>query len=66
MDKIKNIWHHIQDYVHRHEKAFHRTHNVTHLSYFAMVATHSAYHWAAAALLILGIISWALHIGEIE
>jgi hypothetical protein len=64
MGKIKLLWSRVQHCVHSHEKAFHRTHSVTHLSYFAMVATHSAYHWAAAALLILGIIGWVLHLGE--
>lgn len=64
--RLKASWTAVQAYVQKHEKLFHRTHNVTHLSYFTMVATHGPYHYAALALLILGIISWALHLGEVE
>lgn len=65
MEKIKQKWHAAQAWVHKHEKVFHHAHNVTHLSYFSMVATHGPYHWAAAVLLILGIVGWVLHV-EVE
>lgn len=64
--RLRAAWNSVQAYVHVHEVLFHRTHNITHLSYFTMVAAHGPYHYAALALLILGIISWALHLGEIE
>jgi hypothetical protein len=62
MEKIKAIWRAMQSFAHSHEKIFHHAHNTTHLAYFSMVAAHGPYHWAAAVLLILGILSWILHV----
>lgn len=66
MNKIKNIWHAIQNYVHQHEKVFHHVHNLTHLGYFGMVATHGPYYYPAGILLVLGFVGYVLHIGVEE
>lgn len=49
-------------YAIRNSHKFHRTHNFLHLMYFSFVAVGGPYDWAAAALLIVGVASWILHL----
>ncbi len=48
--------------IQAHATAWKHAHNATHLAYFATVASHGPYHYAALALLVLGIVFWLAHV----
>ena len=52
----------------RYAHAFHAVEHATHLTYFGLVFMHGPYHWAAGALLLLGVLAVVLRLGldEVE
>lgn len=66
MVNLKQVWQTWTAHVHHYERQWHHLNHITHLSYFGMVMTHGPYHWAAGLLLVLGILGFLLHLGEIE
>lgn len=54
----------IREHAHRHHRAYHVAHNSTHVSYLTLVATHGPYSYAAAALLVIVVLGWLLHMEE--
>lgn len=52
----------LQAYMHKHHRAWHRCHEVTHLGYFACVALHGPYQIPALGLGAMLIIGWILHL----
>lgn len=60
---LKNKWKELQAWAHCHKIACKRVHHGTHLCYFFLVGMHGPYHYAALALLVVGL---ALLIVDIE
>lgn len=64
MEKMKRLWHKLQDHAHAHHAAYHKTHNGMHLCYLGLVAFHGPYNLAAAGLFVILLLGWALHLEE--
>lgn len=62
---LRDKWDAISSFAHRHHIACKRLHHGTHLCYFFMVGMHGPYHYAALALLVLGIAMWVVKL-EVE
>lgn len=60
---MRALFKRLRCHVQRHSDAWKHAHNATHLCYFGLVATHGPYHYAALALLVLGL---AFYITRLE
>lgn len=56
----------LQDYALRHHIAIKRAHSVSHLSYLTLVMTHGPYDIAAAVVLLITVVAYALHLEGID